>query len=97
MMGIMYELFRNEVWIADYNGNDSVWNEQPVANQYWSYDQRYSQYNGSHFETYGGVTLNIDNDCANGPVSSLFPITSDADSSGLDGGANDPLEDPACK
>jgi hypothetical protein len=30
--------------------------------------QRHKQYWPGHNETYGGVTMNIDNDCSNGPV-----------------------------
>jgi hypothetical protein len=39
-----------------------------VASTHWTHNQRHKQYAGGHNETYGGVTINIDNDCANGPV-----------------------------
>jgi hypothetical protein len=39
-----------------------------VSSTHWTHNQRHKQYAGGHNETYGGVTINIDNDCANGPV-----------------------------
>ncbi len=35
---------------------------------YWIYGQRHKQYNGSHNETWNGVTLNVDNNSSYGPV-----------------------------
>ncbi|WP_432838646.1 DUF1906 domain-containing protein [Dactylosporangium sp. CA-092794] len=34
----------------------------------WSNRQRHKQYRGDHNETWNGVTLNVDNDCSDGPV-----------------------------
>jgi glycoside hydrolase-like protein len=60
------------IWGAWYNGNPSTGNLDGggcgVPNGWWGYSQRLKQYNGGHNETWNGVTLNIDNDCANGPT-----------------------------
>jgi hypothetical protein len=56
------------VWIALWNGNPSVENLSPLSNSYWADNQRIHQYRGSHNETWGGVTFNIDNDNEDGPV-----------------------------
>jgi len=39
-----------------------------VSSSSWASHQRLKQYIGGHNETWGGVTMNIDTDCANGPV-----------------------------
>lgn len=79
------------VWIADYNGVDSVWNKSCLDNVSWSSDQRHAQYAGTHYQTYNNITLSIDSDCANGPVtpSPIFGAESDAE-------GNDPIEDASC-
>lgn len=60
------------IWGAWYNGNPSTSNLNGggcgVANGNWVYHQRLKQYTNTHNETWNGVTLSIDNDCANGPV-----------------------------
>jgi hypothetical protein len=43
-----------------------------VNSGHWVFNQRHKQYRGTHNETYNGVTLSVDNDCANGPVFFLF-------------------------
>lgn len=42
----------------------------------WSNHQRIKQYKGDHNETWGGVTLNIDSNCANGPLATTGNLTS---------------------
>jgi len=60
------------VWGAWYNGNPSTSNLDGggcgVANGNWVNHQRLKQYTNTHNETWNGVTLSVDNDCANGPV-----------------------------
>ena len=58
----------NDVWIADWNLDPDVWGLGCVPNGHWINDQRLHQYRGGHNETYNGVTINIDNDCADGLV-----------------------------
>jgi hypothetical protein len=40
-----------------------------VPSQYWANHERIKQYRGGHLETYGGVTVNIDNDLVDAAVS----------------------------
>jgi hypothetical protein len=56
------------VWIANWNGNTSVFGDPYVADSYWPDHQRVHQYTGGHLETYGGVRLNVDSDTVDGPV-----------------------------
>jgi hypothetical protein len=43
-----------------------------VPNARWAVHQRAKQYRGDHPETWGGVTLNIDNDQLDAPVASIY-------------------------
>lgn len=56
------------VWGANQNGNPSTSTFSCVQPYYWTTSQRHKQYVGTHAETWGGVTLSIDTDCANGPM-----------------------------
>ena len=56
------------VWIANWNGVEGVFGDPHVSDSLWAAHQRVHQYKGGHNETWGGVTLNIDNDYADGPV-----------------------------
>ena len=53
---------------ASWNGINSEWNVPYLSNSDWAFDQRYHQYVNEQSETYNGVTLRVDNDCANSPV-----------------------------
>lgn len=53
---------------ADWSGNRYTGTITCVPSGYWTANQRHKQYRGDHLETWNGVTLNIDNDCSNGPV-----------------------------
>lgn len=55
-------------WSSSFNSNCTVWGNSIIPNGDFVYDQRLYQYTGGHNETYGGVTLNIDSDAANGVV-----------------------------
>jgi uncharacterized protein YraI len=59
------------LWIARYDGVASLtgWAGVPDAN--WAVHQRAKQYRNSHNETYGGVTINIDNDRVDAPVATV--------------------------
>lgn len=55
----------DDIWIANWNGAKSTADpDAPSAD--WADNQRLHQYRGGHDETYGGVTLNIDNDYLDG-------------------------------
>ena len=49
------------VWIANWNGVEGVFGDPYVSDTLWSTHQRVHQYRGGHKETWGGVTINIDN------------------------------------
>lgn len=65
------------VWIAEwsstpgYNPNASPYGLRHLPDTYWSKDQRIRQYSGGLNETWGGVTINIDPNVADGPVMAL--------------------------
>jgi len=50
------------LWIARYDGNPSLTGWAGISDSKWAVHQRAKQYRGGHNETYGGVTINIDND-----------------------------------
>ena len=58
----------NYIVPADWDGNPSTSVMACISGGNWSNHQRIKQYQGGHNETWGGVTLNIDSNCANGPV-----------------------------
>jgi Domain of unknown function (DUF1906) len=59
-LGSGYEL-PDHLWIANWNGSTST-ADPVVPASAWALHQRIHQYRGGHNETYGGVTINIDND-----------------------------------
>jgi uncharacterized protein YraI len=59
------------LWVARYDANPSLTGWAGIPDSYWSVHQRAKQYRGGHNETYGGVTLNIDNDQVNTPVATV--------------------------
>jgi hypothetical protein len=50
------------LWIANWNGKESVFGDPYVSDALWTSHQRIKQYRGGHAETWGGVTISIDND-----------------------------------
>ncbi|MBV9192929.1 MAG: DUF1906 domain-containing protein [Solirubrobacterales bacterium] len=63
----------DEIWVAEWNGSQSTVSDYvPAAD--WSNHQRIHQYSGSHDETYGGVTLNIDGDALDGATAGTSSI-----------------------
>ncbi len=76
------------VWIAEwyrdyyYRPDETVWDVLWLPEIYWVNRQRVYQYTGGHNETWGGVTINIDNDVLDGPVAAPYgsdliaPVTS---------------------
>ncbi len=53
---------------AQWDGNPNTAALSCVPSTAWSSRQRHKQYVGGHNETWNGVTLNVDNDCSNGPA-----------------------------
>jgi hypothetical protein len=83
------------IWPAQWNNTDTVWGLScGLSNSYWPSDQRHHQYRGGHSQTYNGVTLYIDSDCANGPV--YGANVSYADAAGDDESQGGPVEDASC-
>ena len=57
----------DNIWFADWTGKP-VLTDSYVPSTYWSSHQRLHQYSGPHDEKWGGATLNIDSDAADGLV-----------------------------
>lgn len=55
----------DDLWIANWNGQQNTSDSVVPANA-WTGHQRIHQYRGGHDETYGGATINIDNDYVDG-------------------------------
>ena len=56
------------VWIANWNGTQSVFGDPYVSDGLWTNHQRAHQYKGGHEESYGGVTINIDSSVVDSSV-----------------------------
>jgi hypothetical protein len=56
------------IWGAIWDGSSNTAVMPPVPARYWSAHQRLKQFRGGHTETWGGVSVSIDSDSANGPV-----------------------------
>ncbi len=50
----------DDVWIADWNGEATVFGDPYVSDSLWTNHQRLHQYRGGHNETWNGVTINVD-------------------------------------
>ncbi len=72
----------DDIWTANWNGQVNTLDPY-LPSSGWARHQRLHQYRGAHNETYGGVTINIDNDFVEGatvgsaapPPPSLPPLT----------------------
>jgi len=58
----------DDVDIGHWNGDQSVFGDSYVPDRYWPDHQRIHQYRGGHDETFGGVTLNVDDDAVDATV-----------------------------
>jgi hypothetical protein len=58
-------LMPDDIWIANWNGQQNT-SDTVVPASVWADHQRIHQYRGGHDETYGGVTINIDNNYVDG-------------------------------
>jgi hypothetical protein len=87
----------NDIWIAgggcwssSFNNSCTVWGNYYISNSSWLYDQRLYQYTAGHNETYGGVTLNIDSDVADGVIDGPGGMDNDGDESNEQNSTNEP-------
>jgi hypothetical protein len=55
----------DNIWVANWNGQATATDPYLPANG-WNQHQRIHQYRGGHDETYGGATINIDNNYVDG-------------------------------
>ena len=75
-IGTGYEL-PDDIWVANWNGQQNTADSVLPASA-WSPHARIHQYRGGHNETYGGVTINIDNDYVDaGTVGSATLLSGD--------------------
>lgn len=56
----------DNIWLANWNGNTALFGDPYVPDGLWSNHQRLHQYSGGHDESYGGITINIDQDSIDG-------------------------------
>ena len=56
------------IWAALWDDRATVWGLNCISDSVWASHQRIHQYAGAHNETYGGVTLNLDNNMLDGIV-----------------------------
>jgi hypothetical protein len=75
----------DDLWIANWNGQQNTIDPY-VPSNVWSDHQRIHQYRGGHDETYGGVTINIDNNYVDGATvgTAALPLTEDDPIGALD-------------
>jgi uncharacterized protein YraI len=67
------------LWIARYDASPALTGWAGIPASQWAVHQRAKQYRGTHNETYGGVTISIDNDNLNAPVATVaysYTVTS---------------------
>lgn len=76
-IGTGYEL-PDAIWTANWNGQQNT-ADPVVPSNAWAQHQRIHQYRGGHNETYGGVTINIDNNYVDGPTVGAASLTSGDD------------------
>jgi hypothetical protein len=64
----------DDLWFANWNGQQNTLDSYVPASA-WAAHQRIHQYRGGHDETYGGVTINIDNNSVDGATVGAGPLT----------------------
>ena len=73
------------LWIARWDRVTALTGWAGIPDSRWAVHQRAKQYRGGHDETYGGVTLNIDNDRFDAPVATVAHGYKVASASALNG------------
>ncbi len=58
----------DDVWIADWDGEQSVFGDPYLSDSLWTSHQRLHQYRGAHEETWGGITIDVDSSYVDGAV-----------------------------
>jgi len=58
----------DDIWFANWNNQTNIFGDPYFSDALWTNHQRLHQYQGGHNESYGGVTLNIDNDVDDGQL-----------------------------
>ena len=56
------------IWGADPTGNSDAQTMTCVGSTHWTGYTRHKQYTNDHNEVWGGLTIQVDNDCAYGPM-----------------------------
>lgn len=54
------------IWFAHWDRKAQIYGDPYIPDSWWRPHRRIKQYRGDHHETHGGVTLNIDNNIADG-------------------------------
>jgi hypothetical protein len=68
----------DDIWIANWNGQQNTLDPAVPASA-WNPHRRIHQYRGGHNETYGGVTINIDNNYLDGETVGSATLVSGED------------------
>jgi hypothetical protein len=77
-LGTGYQL-PDQIWFANWNGEANA-TDPYIPSYAWNQSQRIHQYRGGHNETYGGVTINIDNNYVDGStVGNVAPTAANED------------------
>jgi Rv2525c-like, glycoside hydrolase-like domain len=71
----------DHLWIANWDGRKTV-DDPYVPDDAWSDEQRIRQYRGGHDESWGGVTINIDNNYVEGATAGASASASTDDPKG---------------
>lgn len=58
----------DDMWFANWNGTANIYGDPYFADDLWNVHQRLHQYAGGHNESWGGITINIDNDVDDGQL-----------------------------
>ena len=66
----------DDLWFANWNGHANALDSYVPASA-WADHQRIHQYRGGHDETYGGVTINVDNNYVEGATAGSGEASSD--------------------
>lgn len=66
----------DHLWIANWDGRKTA-DDPYVPDDAWSEGQRIRQYRGGHDETWGGVTINVDNNYVEGATAGSSVASSD--------------------
>ena len=66
----------DDIWIANWDGRKTV-DDPYVPDDAWSEQQRIRQYRGGHDESWGGVTINIDNNYVEGATAGAKTASAD--------------------